>query len=36
MAEDEATAAAEVDFGEGRNLALVVRMRATFEETRGS
>ena len=35
-AEDEATAVAEVDSEEGRNFALVVRMRAMFEETRGS
>jgi len=36
IAEDEATAGGEMAFGEGRNLVLVVRMRVTFEETRGS
>jgi len=36
IAEEEATAVAEVGFGEGKSLTLVVRMRATFEETRGS
>lgn len=36
IAEDEATAVAEGDLEEGRNLVLVVRTRATFEKTRGS
>ena len=35
-AEDEATAMGEVDFVGGKSFALVVKIRVTFEETRGS
>ena len=36
VAEDEATAVAEEVLEEGKSLELVVKMRVTFEKTRGS